>query len=242
MENVEIEKQKCAENFSYFAGNFLHVQHPVKGAIRFVPYDFQNYCMAMIQRDQKVVIAKARQMGVSTMFAAYAVWVSLFHANSRVAVITHSVAAADHFCKKVYSMLTMLPLWSIPSRVCRGRDHIIINDNEIYVGPHKKMLTGTKFTAILLDEAAFYDDLSSVVDAAQRYMHEDSKMIIASTCDRPGSDFMKICDDAKNTMSRFSYIELPWHLNPQFDLTWYLEQTQTLSSDCVKRELLCQFA
>ena len=57
------------------------------------------------------VILKARQLGISTITAAYCVWLMLFHRDKNVLVIATKFATAANLVKKVKNIMKNLPPW-----------------------------------------------------------------------------------------------------------------------------------
>jgi len=62
---------KCLKDPIHFIKNYCYVQHPVKGKILFDLYDFQEKTLKDIMENKDNIILKARQLGISTLSAAY---------------------------------------------------------------------------------------------------------------------------------------------------------------------------
>jgi len=70
-ELIRKEYLKCANNPIHFCNSYCVVQHPIKGKIPFILYNFQlNILKQFIMYDKNIVL-KSRQMGLSTLVAAY---------------------------------------------------------------------------------------------------------------------------------------------------------------------------
>lgn len=53
---------RCTDDVLYFMSNFMKVQHPVKGAIKFNPYDFQIRLINAFTQHKKSIIMFGRQL------------------------------------------------------------------------------------------------------------------------------------------------------------------------------------
>ena len=65
------EFTKCMDpdtGYLYFLKNYFYIQHPVKGKIRFEPYDFQEGMLAAYHNYTNVVILSGRQNGKCLIF------------------------------------------------------------------------------------------------------------------------------------------------------------------------------
>ena len=63
----------------YFINNYARISHPMRGLIPFKTYDFQTDLIHSFNDHRFNVILKARQLGISTITAAYVAWMMLFH-------------------------------------------------------------------------------------------------------------------------------------------------------------------
>lgn len=57
------ELVQCVEDPMYFLRNFMKIQHPLKGAIPFIPYPFQIDMIRAFHDNRFTVALTARQMG-----------------------------------------------------------------------------------------------------------------------------------------------------------------------------------
>ena len=89
----EIIKQefiKCAKDPVYFMKKYYWIQHPQRGRIQFNLYQFQEQVLKLFQNKEYLVINKSRQLGISTLSSAYALWLMLFQKDKNVLVIQPS--------------------------------------------------------------------------------------------------------------------------------------------------------
>ena len=92
---------KCGKDPTYFFNRYVKIQHPTRGAIGFKTYDFQDQCVEDFREHRFNIILKSRQLGLSTLSAAYATWLTLFYKDKNVLIIATKLAVAQNFIRKV---------------------------------------------------------------------------------------------------------------------------------------------
>ena len=99
----EIVKEilKSGKDPVYFINNYCRISHPIHGLIPFNTYDFQQDLLSTFNDHRFTVILKARQLGISTIVAAYIVWLLLFHRDKNVLVMATKFGTAANLVKKV---------------------------------------------------------------------------------------------------------------------------------------------
>ena len=109
----EIVKEilKSGKDPLYFTNNYCRISHPLKGLVPFKTYPYQSDLLNDYNDFRFTIILKARQLGISTITAAYCVWLMLFHRDKNVLVIATKFATAANLVKKVKSIMKNLPEW-----------------------------------------------------------------------------------------------------------------------------------
>ena len=102
---------KCGKDPVHFMNKYVKIQHPTKGLIGFDTYQFQDDCVKDFVKHRFNIILKSRQLGISTLSAAYAVWQAIFYKDKNILVIATKLAVAMNFIKKVKVALKGLPPW-----------------------------------------------------------------------------------------------------------------------------------
>ena len=108
---IKSEYIKCASDPIYFLKKYCVIQHPMKGKIPFHLYDFQEKTVEDFMQHRFNVILKARQLGISTITAGYALWMMTFHQDKNVLVIATKQEVAKNLVTKVRVMHANLPSW-----------------------------------------------------------------------------------------------------------------------------------
>ena len=81
----------------------------MKGLIAFKTYPYQDDLLQDFNDFRFNVILKARQLGISTITAAYCVWMMLFHRDKNILVIATKYSTAANLVKKVKHIIKNLP-------------------------------------------------------------------------------------------------------------------------------------
>ena len=104
---------KCGRDPTYFINKYVKIQHPMRGAIPFKTFDFQDQCVRDFLKHRFTIVLKARQLGLSTVTAAYALWMIIFRENVNILVIATKLSTAKNFINKCKYMLKNLPPWLV---------------------------------------------------------------------------------------------------------------------------------
>ena len=116
---------RCGKDPKYFFNKYVKIQHPTKGLIPFSTFPFQDDCIDDFVNHRFNVILKSRQLGISTLSAAYAVWLAIFYKDKNVLVIATKLSVAMNFIKKVKVALKGLPPWLVlPELVSNNKQSV----------------------------------------------------------------------------------------------------------------------
>jgi hypothetical protein len=102
---------KCGKEPVYFINNYCKISHPQRGLIPFSLYPFQEDVLHDYSDYRFNVINKGRQLGISTVTAAYVAWMMLFYRDKNVLVIATKLDTAANLVKKVKNIINNLPPW-----------------------------------------------------------------------------------------------------------------------------------
>ena len=103
---------KSGKDPVYFINNYAKISHPMRGLIPFKTYEFQTELINDFNDHRFNVILKARQLGISTITAAYVAWMMLFHRDKNVLVIATKFGTAANLVKKVKAKIDSVVLLS----------------------------------------------------------------------------------------------------------------------------------
>lgn len=87
---IQLEYIKCANDPIYFFKKYVFIQHPTKGRLIFNTFPFQDKIFESFVNNDYTVILKARQLGLSTLVAAYSLWLMLFRDDTNILCLATS--------------------------------------------------------------------------------------------------------------------------------------------------------
>ena len=224
-------------------------------------YDYQYDTFDKIDTNDKVVILKARQLGISTIISVYALYKALFDIGS-VNVILSLKAESDkriiRLIESIYNTLYSIP--SIPTKESRTGSEIIFSNGSIISTAyafdrgdrkyHDGVLTQDfygnytypiKISNLFVEEYAFFDGLH--IEKFNRHVgFNPNKIVISSTGHIDGdNEFYKLWKRSEKGMGEYYPIKLEWDMRLDRTEEWKIKQDQLLGTTLTKREHECEF-
>ena len=161
---------KCAKDPAYFMKKYCHIQHPTRGRILFNLYPFQSEVLHLFKEHQYIITLKSRQLGISTLASAYSLWLMLFHKDKNVLALATTQATARNLVTKTMFMYDELPKWlKLPALEKNKLSLRLRNGSKITAKSSNADAARSEAVSLLLiDEAAFIDNIAETFTAAQR--------------------------------------------------------------------------
>ena len=242
----EVIKQqyvKCATDPAYFMKKYCMIQHPIQGKIPFDLYPFQEKTVSEFQSERMNVILKARQLGISTLTAGYALWMMTFHKDKNILVIATKQDVAKNLVTKVRVMHANLPSWLKQPCVEDNKLNLrYMNGSQIKaVSSGPEAARSEALSLLILDEAAFIDKIDQIWTASQATLTTGGQCIALSTPNGVGNWFHKTWVDAEEGRGMFNPIKLHWTVHPDRDEDWRKEQDTLLGPSGAAQECDCDF-
>lgn len=246
-EAIKNEFLKCFQDYIYAIKKYFYVEHPTKGKILFNLFPFQEETILDLIKHRFVVIGKSRQMGISTLLAAYALLNMIFKKNYKILVIATTQDVAANLVRKVRIMYDNLPTFLKAKH--------LVSDNKLSMElPNGSSIKAVSSSAssgrsealslLIIDEAAFVDRFEEIWTSAQMTLATGGDAVILSTPNGTGNLFHRIFSDAESGatsagmegLEKFHPIRLPWHLHPERDQAWRDQQTALLGKRAAAQE------
>ena len=234
---------KCAKEPSYFINQFCTIQHPQRGKIKFKLYPFQYDVLKEYQAHDYNVILKSRQLGISTLSAAYSLWMMLFQNDKNILVIATTKDTAKNLITKVRVMYEALPAWLKTAIVENNKLSLVFkNGSQIKaIASNESAGRSEALSLLILDEAAFIDRIDTIWTAAQQTLATGGRCLAISTPNGVGNWFHKTWVDAKDGLNKFNTVKLHWTAHPERDETWRQEQNRILGPSQAAQECDADF-
>ena len=243
-EQILKEVIKSGKDPVYFINNYAKISHPMRGLIPFKTYDFQSALVENFNDHRFTVILKARQLGISTITAAYVAWMMMFHRDKNVLVIATKFGTAANLVKKVKAIHKHLPSWmKIASIEIDNRTSFeLTNGSQIKASSTSSDAGRSEALSLLvIDEAAHVDGLDELWTGLYPTLSTGGRCIALSTPNGVGNWFHKTCVDAEIEKNDFHMVTLPWQAHPERDQEWFEKETKNMSRRQIAQELECNF-
>lgn len=105
------EWKRCAVDPVHFMKKYVKIQHPIRGTIPFNLFPFQAKTLEEFANNDFNIVLKSRQMGISTLVAAYSLWLMIFHKDKNVLIISIKQDVSKEIVSKVRFANDNLPSW-----------------------------------------------------------------------------------------------------------------------------------
>ena len=242
----EIMKEivKCGKNPDYFINTYAKITHPQKGLIPFHLYNFQKDLLKDFEDYRFNVILKARQLGISTITAAYVAWLMMFHREKNVLVIATKFNTAANLVKKVKAIIKNLPPWLKISDVDidNRTSFVLSNGSQIKASSTSGDAGRSEALSLLvIDEAAHVEGLDDLWMGLYPTLSTGGRCIALSTPNGVGNWFHKIYTESESGTNDFHPTMLPWSVHPDRDNSWFDKETKNMSRREIAQELECNF-
>lgn len=234
---------KCGKNPIYFMNEYCKITHPQQGIIPFKTYPFQDDCVRDFIKHRFNIILKSRQLGLSTVTAAYSVWMALFHKEKNILVIATKLPTAVNFIKKVKTILNSLPQWLRISTFDGTNQEVRFkNGSSVKAIPTSEDAGRSEALSLLIvDEAAWVRNFEEIWTGLAPTLSTGGAAIVLSTPNGVGGQYYKLYIDAEAKNNEFNPIKLLWNVHPEHDDEWFAKETRQFSRRKISQEFLCQF-
>ena len=247
------EYVKCRKDPIYFIKNYGVIKHPTLpgGKSKFKMWDFQEDCVTDFLENSYNVILKARQLGISTVVAAYVAWYMMFFNNKSVFVLATKRDTAQNMITKVKVFFEEVPEWMMPTIITDNKQSI-----ELGNGSSVKAAASTvdaarseSLSLLVIDEAAFINKMNDIWTATGPTLATGGDCIALSSPNGMGNWFHKTYQGAEAGESMmvggqnksFNPIKLHWSLHPDRDEAWARSERKSLGDMSFAQEYDCDF-
>ena len=242
---IRSEYIKCAQDPIHFMRKYGFIQHPQRGRILFNLYPFQSKVLNLFQNHDNNIVLKSRQLGISTLVAAYSLWLMTFHKDKNVLCVATKQDTAKNLVTKVKFMWENLPSWLRVGHEERNKLTLrFSNGSQIKaVSAASDAGRSESVTLLIIDEAAFIDQIDRIWASAQQTLATGGQSIILSTPNGTGNFFHKTWVRAEEQKNSFLPIRLPWYVHPERTEEWRKNQDEELGDPRIAaQECDCDFS
>jgi Terminase large subunit, T4likevirus-type, N-terminal/Terminase RNaseH-like domain len=253
------EIARCADPVSgpqYFMDNYFHIQHPVKGAIQYHPFDYQERLIDTYHNYRYSISLMPRQTGKSTSAAGYLLWYAMFIPDSTILVAAHKYLGAQEIMQRIRYAYENCPNFIRAGVTSYNKGSLDFENGSRIVSQTTTENTGRGMSISLLycDEFAFVRPsiASEFWTAITPTLATGGKCIITSTPNSDEDQFALIWKQANKCVDEFgNETELgingfkafrsKWQEHPDRDDKWAQQMQAQLGEERFRREMECEF-
>lgn len=237
----EIDWRKCSpqgddpdellDGFLYFCHNFCYIRHPSRGRISFDPFDAQIETVRTWLEDRYTLILKARQLGFSTLAAAFVIWATFFYPDRAIVMLSRTEREAIKLLQKSKYIYRFLPEWmKFRGPVYNATQTKIEFSNESFIESLPSAsdpARGESVWLVVVDELAFLPNSEEAWASIEPIADVGGRVIMLSTANGEGNLFHQLWVGAETHNNRFTPLFFPWSANGRTQ-EWYEEKKRDL--------------
>lgn len=192
----------------------------------FILWPAQLTLLGDMLTERLLLILKARQLGISWLVLAFALWLCLYRPGRLVLVFSIGQNEANEMLRRVHAMYWRLSpaLRAILPTITKDNTEEMgwVNGSRILSLPSRAN-AGSSYTASLaiMDEFAKNPRDGEIYTAVKPTIDGGGKLIILSSADGAGNLFADLCKRAMEQAGRFAFRFLPWQSRPGRNQAWY---------------------
>jgi hypothetical protein len=241
-EIIRDEYLKCAADPVYFLKKFVYIQTS-EGRMLFTPYLFQEKLLFLLNKHDRTLILKSRQLGITTLTAAYALWLMIFKKDQYILALAPTQEKARNIVDKVRFAYAQLPSWLKVGALEDNKLSLILENGSKIKAASGASESARGYTAnvLVLDEAAFIENAEDLWGSAQQTLATGGRAIVLSTPNGVGQWFHQQWVGAESEENNFIPVRLPWNVHPSRNQKWREDQDKELGKRLAAQECDCSF-
>lgn len=234
---------KCRMSPAYFINNFCSLRSSNDGRVPFQLFKYQQIVLSHFLKHAFNIILKSRQMGLSWLVAAYALWLCLFFEDKRILMISIKDVTAKALLKKVKVLYRGLPEFlqfeltennTSKMGFCTGGEIESVPSSE-------EAGRSDTLSLLIMDEAAFIRHIQRIWQAAYPTLSTGGSAVVLSTPNGYGNFYADLWQKSIEGRSLFNPIRLHWWYRPDYDQRWFKMQKANMDSMQLAQEVLGDF-
>lgn len=212
----------------YFLSKYGFLLSKDYGRMQWQPWKCHIEFDQLFHNTNRLVVLKARQLGISWQAAGYALHQAIFIPGQTILLGSKSETESKMLLDKCIFFLNNLPEWMVP-RIGKRNESMVtfpeLNSMIIAFPSTKDALRSLAANMIIMDEWAFHPYAQENWASAQPTLSREAKFVGISTADGRGNLFHMMYDGAKRGDNGFTPAFFSWRHQPERTDAWY-EQTK----------------
>lgn len=229
----------------FLFSTFCFVIHPVRGKVQFKLYPYQKAVLYQFILERFNIILKFRQAGITELISLYCLWLTMYHPNKKVNIISIKDTTAKKVLKKIKFMYKNLP-WYLQTPIINGRAgefgsaSMIEFSNGSFIESiptSSEAGRSESLSLLVIDEAAIVRWASQIWAASFPTLSTGGSAIVNSTPYGIGNFYHSTWVDSIAGGNVFNPIRLYWQMHPERDESWYKEMSTALGPKRTAQEI-----
>ncbi len=232
----------CQQDFSYFADNYLKINHPIRGIIPLKLYPFQKKLLDIYEKNKFVLAVKFRQGGFTTISILHAFWNCMFNSNIAYGISCRTEKEAIHLSKAVDKAVSFFPDWFSPkfSKNTQTEKSFSVTESRMIFGSIESMRS-LNLTHLFIDEAAFIPGMAEKWQILWPFLN-NANIYGISTTNGIGNWFEETYTSAEKGLNKFVAHHPNYKEHPDYqDESWLNNLRQRLGEKGFRQEVLGEF-
>jgi len=258
--NEQIEDlMKCMDpqdGYLYFSKNFAYIQHPVKGKLKFDPFEYQVRLFNTYHSYRFNINMLPRQTGKTTCAAIYLTWFAMFNPDQTILIAAHKYTGAQEIMQRVRYVYEMCPDYIRAGVTSYNKGSIEFENGSRIVSATTTDNTGRGMSISLLycDEFAFVapNIAEEFWTSISPTLATGGRAIITSTPNSDEDTFATIWKQAEQKfddhgneqelgINGFHSFTVHWDEHPDRDDKWREAEMGRIGEERFRREYGCEF-
>jgi hypothetical protein len=226
------DSNELLEAFSHFCSTHWTIRHPERGRIKFVLRPAQEETVRAWIEERYSIVLKARQIGFSTLAAAFVFWESFFWGDRFTVMLSRTEREAAKLLQKTKYGYKMMPVW------LRQRGPELLSDNQLKMvfsndsaieslPSGNDPARGESVYRVVIDEMAFLPNPEEAWASIEPIADVGGRVICLSTANGEGNIFHQLWMGSQTGANRFKGIFFPWSAGER-DENWYESKRRDL--------------
>jgi hypothetical protein len=175
------------------------------------------------------IFKKCRQVGISKISGAFALWYAMFHNNKTILIISRTDEDAMGFLREqILFLFDNLPAWMVEMwKPIKRTDHELIFPNGSRIKSltsHPDVMRSNSSSLNIIDEAAFIQNMDAMWAGGWPTLQHGGSCIVISTTNGVGGWYWSTMTDAETGTGPFNPVIINW-----WDMDWVIEYDDPIS-------------
>ncbi len=211
-----------------------------KGRVKLDLFNYQQEALNVFRNEKYVIVLKARQLGLTTIAMAHALWMLMFRPGSNIVLVSRSQTAADKALELIDFMYQFLPEAvrdrgpKLENNAAKHHSYRFADGMTSQITSYaatKTVAAGQTASLVIWDEAALAEYQEDVFRTLLPTTDAGGSMIMFSTARGGHNMFAKLYRDAKIQANQFKSLFFPWSVSELIDKQEYEAKRQAMRDE-----------